>query len=112
MNNHVNPNRAITFAYVFKTVSVLAGLLAIYLGYDLFIRGVTGQASLSINAKDIKGQLLNASPGLFFALGGIVIIVTAIRRAVDTRSKSRSREHFVEFANEKAPDDKSQTTGG
>ena len=57
--------------------------MAIYLGYKLFILGVSGQASLSVNSKSISGQLLNAAPGLFFAVGGIVAIVITVWKGVD-----------------------------
>ena len=55
---------------------VIAGLagLTIYLGYKLFIMGVTGEASIVVNATTWGGQLINASPGLFFAVGGIIIL--------------------------------------
>ena len=46
--------------------------MAIYLGYDLFIMGVTGVASLSLETEKVTMQLLNAAPGLFFAIGGLV----------------------------------------
>jgi hypothetical protein len=63
---------------VFKTAPLLVGGLAIWLGYKLFLAGVGGTASLAIDAKDLKGQLVNAAPGVFFAVGGVVIVVAAI----------------------------------
>jgi len=47
-------------------------LASIYLGYRLFILGVSGKASLIIDANSFSGQLVNASPGLFFAIGGLI----------------------------------------
>jgi len=52
--------------------------MSIYLGYKLYILGVTGEASLIIDAKDLKAQLINAAPGLFFAIGGLVSLVFSI----------------------------------
>jgi len=111
MNNHINPNQAISWCYVFKTVCVAAGAGSIYLGYDLFIRGVTGAASISINAKSVGGQLLNASPGLFFAIIGAVVIVAAILRPVDVRSSSQTpkRVYDVQFANADREDDQTDS---
>jgi hypothetical protein len=63
-----------------RITAILAGAFSIYLGYKLFILGVTGQASLSIESKTLSAQLLNASPGLFFALGGMTIIVVVVWR--------------------------------
>jgi len=56
--------------------------MSIYLGYDLFIKGVTGEASLVVDAKDLKGQLTNAAPGLFFAIGGISSLIVSVWKGV------------------------------
>jgi hypothetical protein len=78
----VNENLVIVLYYVFKITPILIAGVAIYLGYRLFILGVTGQASLSVNSKEISGQLLNAAPGLFFAIGGIVTIIITVWKGV------------------------------
>jgi hypothetical protein len=76
------------FYYIFKILPVLVGGGSIYLGYKLFILGVTGQASLSLETGKVSGQLLNAAPGLFFAIGGIAIVIAAIWKSasVDHRT--------------------------
>ena len=71
--------------FFFKVLPILIGGGAIYLGYQLFILGVTGQASLSVQSATVSGQLLNAAPGLFFAIGGIVIVLVAIWKGVEVR---------------------------
>jgi hypothetical protein len=68
---------------------MLIGGVAIYLGYKLFILGVTGQASLSINSNSVRGQLLNAAPGLFFAVGGIACNIVAIWKGVQITFDNR-----------------------
>jgi hypothetical protein len=86
MNNvskeNINNNLFIVLYYVFKIIPMLIAGGAIYLGYKLFILGVTGKASLSVNSKEISGQLLNAAPGLFFAIGGIIAIIISIWKGV------------------------------
>src|SRR4051812_39540023 len=74
----LNPNLLICLYFFTKILPVAISGFAIYLGYQLFILGVTGHASLSIDTHDVKGQLINAAPGLFFAVGGIVALVIAI----------------------------------
>ena len=69
--------------FFFKVLPVLVGAGSIYLGYRLFILGVTGQASLSLQSATVSGQLLNAAPGLFFAIGGIAIVLVAIWKGVE-----------------------------
>lgn len=76
-------NIALAWYFGFKIVTSLVGGVAIYLGYRLFVLGVTGQASLSLETHSVKGQLLNAAPALFFALGGVVILVSVVRKGVD-----------------------------
>lgn len=77
-----NGNHATYLYFVFKILGLLVPGLAIYLGYDLFLLGVTGEASIVVNAKDISGQLINAAPGLFFAVGGIIALIVAIMKSV------------------------------
>ncbi|MFN2414031.1 MAG: hypothetical protein ABR603_02710 [Pyrinomonadaceae bacterium] len=69
--------------YLFKIIPAVVACFSIYLGYKLFILGVTGQASLSVESKDVKGQLLNAAPGLFFAVGGIVALIIVVWKSVN-----------------------------
>jgi len=87
-----NPNLLLILYFAFKTVPFIVCAFSIYLGYHLFILGVTGAASLSINAKTINGQLLNAAPGLFFAVGGIVGLIMSIRKGVDIEFQSEVKE--------------------
>ena len=70
---------------IIRLVTIIIGGITIYLGYLLFIKGVSGEASLVVNATKLKGQLLNAAPGLFFALAGVTIIVITILRRFDIR---------------------------
>jgi hypothetical protein len=72
----------IVMYYIFKVIPMLLGGVSIYFGYRLFIFGVTGQASLSVNSHTVSGQLLNAAPGLFFGVGGIVTIIVAVCKGV------------------------------
>lgn len=68
-----------------KISVVLGGLLPVWLGYRLFVLGVTGKASLIIETKNLGGQLVNAAPGLFFALFGAIILWRAVSRIIDIR---------------------------
>jgi hypothetical protein len=76
--SRLSGNLLVTLYFISKLVPMCISAVAIYLGYRLFVLGVTGQASLVINANSVGGQLLNAAPGLFFAVGGIVALITAV----------------------------------
>jgi hypothetical protein len=73
---------ALYLYFTFKTVTALISLVSIYFGYKLFILGVTGKASLSMETGTVKGQLVNAAPGLFFAVGGIISLIVIVWKGV------------------------------
>src|SRR5262249_25360667 len=80
-----NANLIILVQFFFKVLPLSICVLSIYLGYRLFILGVTGQASLSFDTGKVSGQLLNAAPGIFFMLGGVVATVAIIYKGMDVR---------------------------
>jgi hypothetical protein len=88
---------ALALYFVFKSIPMFISGLAIYLGYRLFILGVTGQASLSIENRAISGQLLNAAPGLFFGVGGLVVLGVIVYKGVEVSFRSRSRDEFEDI---------------
>lgn len=73
----LKPNLLLFFYFLFKIAPMIVSGVAIYLGYRLFLLGVTGKASLVVDATTVGGQLVNAAPGLFFAVGGLVAIIVA-----------------------------------
>ena len=64
--------------YTHRIIAIFAGLFCTYLGYKLFVLGVNGQASLIVENKTTKAQLINASPGIFFALFGMALIAFVV----------------------------------
>ncbi len=81
-NQKTNGNLVISLYFILKMIPMFISGISIYLGYKLFILGVTGQASISINSNEVSGQLLNAAPGLFFAIGGIVGLIVSVIKGV------------------------------
>lgn len=77
---------------ILRFLSLIIGGISIYLGYLLFIKGVTGEASLVVNATQLKGQLLNAAPGLFFALSGVAIIFFALFKKEEIRIVEKTKK--------------------
>lgn len=61
-----------------RIIIQLGALLLILLGVLLFKWGISGNASLILEKKGFKFQLLNGTPGLFLALFGLVVLVTGI----------------------------------
>ncbi len=65
-----------------RILIVSSGMLSLCLGYFLFIKGLSGKASLKAEYNKSKIQLVNAAPGIFFALFGTVILVVSVWRIV------------------------------
>jgi hypothetical protein len=62
-----------------RSLIVAGGILAIYLGYKLFVMGIDKSQGA---ASAIGVELKNFGPGLFFAALGAVILVTTMRAAI------------------------------
>lgn len=65
----------VLYIFWFKTFSLFSGMLAIYLGYKLFVNKIAAQSG-EINGSIGSGNLSirRASPGTFFVLFGSIII--------------------------------------
>lgn len=69
------------YAELFRLAVIAAGIVTIYLGYKLFVRGVTGSkggSNVGAEAGPIKLTLANAGPGLGFALFGAFIMTVML----------------------------------
>lgn len=75
-------NHTMFYYFLLKITPMMFSGMSIYLGYKLFILGVTGQASISVNSQAVSGQLLNAAPGIFFAVGGMVGLIVSVWKGV------------------------------
>ena len=82
----LNQRLALILYFIFKISLVVVSGVSIYLGYKLFILGVSGEASIVVDAKNLNGQLMNAAPGLFFALGGIVALIVIAVKGVEVKA--------------------------
>jgi tetratricopeptide (TPR) repeat protein len=69
------------YAMLFRLAVIAAGMVAVVLGYKLFVRGVTGSeggGNVGAEAGPIKLTLANAGPGLGFALFGAFIVAVML----------------------------------
>jgi len=75
---------ALLFARGLERVAiVLGGITAIVLGALLFRWGVSGAASLKVQHDQLKVQLLNAAPGVFFAFFGAGVLLWGLNNPLD-----------------------------
>jgi hypothetical protein len=59
---------------VFKLAVLWAGVSVVRMGYDLLLRGVIGEFKFQGGFKGVKADLVSASPGLLFALLGVILL--------------------------------------
>lgn len=62
----------------FKLSALIIGYLVVKLGYELLVKGITGEFKFKGSIAGGKADLVSASPGLLFLLLGIVLMGTAI----------------------------------
>ena len=58
----------------YKIFTLLVGYLFAKLGYNLLIKGVSGEFKFKCEIKGFKADLVSASPGIFFILMGTLIV--------------------------------------
>lgn len=88
----MNPEIAVVTATIlYKLASLGAGMLFCWLGYQLFKRGLWGDAGdLEAKYKDNSIVLKGAAPGTFFAVLGAVVISVALYKGIGLSYVSNS----------------------
>lgn len=68
------------YAALFRVAVIVAGVVSIFLGYRLLVRGVMpgGRTEAGAEVGGIKLTVKNAAPGTCFALFGVVIIIAML----------------------------------
>lgn len=73
------------YVTLFRLAIILVGVISIWLGYNLLCKGIFGkgqqtelQATLDNKESKLNFLLKNASPGVFFALFGVIIITVML----------------------------------
>ncbi|MDX2505553.1 MAG: hypothetical protein QNL62_13900 [Gammaproteobacteria bacterium] len=88
-----------------RSLIVIGGITAIYLGYKLFVLGI---GSTQGEASAFGIQLKNFGPGLFFAALGAVILVTTMRASIKVgpaeEVRNESFSHEIADQNTKSTD--------
>lgn len=63
---------------LFKLSALIIGYLVTRMGYELLVKGISGEFQFKGSISGVKADLVSASPGLLFLLLGVVIMGTAI----------------------------------
>src|SRR6266478_4968617 len=64
--------------FLFKIAALIVGYLLAKLGYDLLIKGITGQFRFKSDLKGIKADIVSASPGTLFIVLATVLLIFAV----------------------------------
>lgn len=62
----------------FKMSALIIGYLVVKLGYELLVKGITGEFKFQGEIAGGKADLVSASPGLLFLLLGVLLMGTAV----------------------------------
>ena len=86
----------------FKLSVLVIGYLIAKMGYELLVKGVTGEFKFKGSISGAKADLVGASPGLLFLLLGVVLLSMAVFKD-KTFSTSTSIGEKTEINQEEKP---------
>lgn len=69
----------LTLVFIFKVILLFIAYLVIKLGYQLLVDGVKGEFKFKSNISGLKADLVSASPGTFFLLLGVIVLIFALK---------------------------------
>lgn len=83
---------------IFKLSVLVVGYLIAKLGYELLVKGVTGEFKFKTKFKDSTVDLVSASPGLFFILMATILISIGILKdkPFETKVTTKSVEQQIQ----------------
>ncbi len=90
MENIIQNQLVIRQVIVFLAIG--GGIFSIFLGYRLFIHGVSGKFKFKSDLRGLKADLVSASPGLFFALLGAFIVWSSLHHGFEIKVDSKPRD--------------------
>ena len=85
----------------FKLFQMLFGMLTIFLGYKLFMKGFyndSGEVKIKVNSSSVL--IKKAAPGTFFSVLGTILIAVAIFKGVEYNSEKKSKQPMIETRND------------
>lgn len=104
-------------AYLIGTIAgIVVGALFVIAGFILALLGISGSINLVVEAKDITTRLTNASPGVIFAVLGMVVLWRYKPRTnetvrVDSESFTQTTTMFKDDPSVELPSGKRLTIG-
>lgn len=84
---------------MFKLAILFVGYLIAKLGYNLFIKGVSGEFKFHSEIKGLQADLVSASPGIFFILMATILIAIGVIK--DKPFKTKVTEQVIQSGTER-----------
>jgi hypothetical protein len=79
MDNSIAVHMITVFSILtFKLAVLVVGYLIARLGFELLVKGITGQFKFSAKLNENSADLISASPGIFFIFLAVTLISIAI----------------------------------
>lgn len=76
---------------LFKLAVLFVGYLIARLGYDLLVKGVSGDFKFKTEIQGTKADLVSASPGIFFILMAAILIAVGVLKDKPFETKVTER---------------------
>ena len=68
---------------VILVIAALAGVMCIYLGWRLIFEGIKAKTQLELSHASLKVSLSASTPGIFFVLFGIGLLIYSVQNRID-----------------------------
>ncbi len=90
---------------VFKLAVLAVGYLIARLGYDLLIKGISGDFTFHSEFRGSKADLVSASPGVFFIFLAVVLLAIGVikDKPFETRFSFKAGQSAVQSGGETRP---------
>ena len=85
-----------------RLLLVGAGVFCVYIGYLLYVGGVSGDLKLKVESSGQIYQIENAAPGIVMALFGTLILIRTTMRPWERRIETTKGEKEVQFLSDSA----------
>lgn len=91
---HLLAYTVMEYVFYYKILSLLSGLVIIFLGYLLFIKGIFNESGdFEGSFKENKIILKKAAPGTYFVLFGSIVILMALHEGFSTKDTTKSNNN-------------------
>ncbi len=86
---------------IFKLSVLIIGYLIARLGYNLLVKGISGEFNFKADLKGYKADVVSASPGIFFILMATILMAVGIIKDKPFKTELKIKDGYTK--NSKQP---------